>query len=71
MSDLLDELAEMLAEDLDVLGTQAEFETLREILETGTSADRQRAVYEEATEKNQPAGEAVVRHLIQEFHQDL
>ena len=71
MSGLLEELAEMLAEDLDVLGTQAEFETLREILDTGTSADRQRAVHLAATENNQPAGQAVVRHLIEEFHRDL
>ncbi|MEX0339509.1 MAG: carboxylate-amine ligase [Arenibacterium sp.] len=71
MRDLLDELAEMLADDLDVLGTRAEFETLQSILSSGTSADRQRKIHQEAAQNNRSAGQAVVRHLIEEFHQDL
>ncbi|MEX0282397.1 MAG: carboxylate-amine ligase [Arenibacterium sp.] len=71
MGDLLDELGEMLAEDLDALGTQAEFGTLKTILETGTSSERQRAAHSAASKQNRPAGQAVVRHLIDEFHQDL
>ncbi len=45
---LLDELIATIAEDAEALGCRAEVESAREILHRGTSAHRQRAVYEEA-----------------------
>jgi len=68
---LIDEFSEMLAQDLDALGTQAELENLRKVVENGTSADRQRRVHAQASEAGQDPGRAVVRHLIEEYHADL
>ncbi|MDK3072436.1 carboxylate-amine ligase [Sedimentitalea sp. JM2-8] len=68
---LLDELIGMLLEDADALGTTQELAALRGIVKDGTSAARQRQVHAEASAAGQPAGEAVVRHLIEEFHADL
>lgn len=68
---LLDELIGMLLEDADALGTTQELAALRGIVQDGTSAARQRHVHAEACAAGQPAGEAVVRHLIEEFHADL
>jgi carboxylate-amine ligase len=71
MGVLLDELGDLLAEDIDALGTEAEFLRLRDVVATGTSAERQRAVHAEAEAAGQQPGQAVVRHLIEEFHTDL
>ncbi|MEP2029956.1 MAG: carboxylate-amine ligase [Paracoccaceae bacterium] len=68
---LLDELIEMLAEDADNLGTERELEALRNIVENGTSSTRQRQVHAKAEAAGQDEGQAVVRHLIDEFHASL
>ncbi|MCW3780793.1 carboxylate-amine ligase [Defluviimonas salinarum] len=71
---LLDELVALVAEDAEALGCTAEIEALRDLLETGTSADRQRAVRTDAIEAGDDeagAMRAVVRSLIEEFHADL
>ncbi|MGB1389352.1 MAG: carboxylate-amine ligase [Paracoccaceae bacterium] len=68
---LLDEFLDLLAEDAEALGTTGDLETLRDIVATGTSATRQRAVHADAARKGQDPGQAVVRHLIEEFHADL
>ncbi len=71
MSILMDELMGMLAEDTETLGTMTELARLRQIAEHGTSATRQRRVYAEAVAKGDDPGQAVVKHLIEEFHADL
>ncbi|GAB4386101.1 carboxylate-amine ligase [Albidovulum sp.] len=71
---LLDELIELVAEDAEALGCRAEIEALRSLPETGTSADRQRAVRADAIEADDTPEEAlraVVRSLIEEFEADL
>ena len=65
MSDLVDELIDLLAEDADALNCNAELERLRLIAHDGTSCHRQRAVAEDG------GTAAVVDHLIEEFEQDL
>lgn len=65
---LLEELHDLIAEDLQALGTEAEFETLQQIASAGTSADRQRQAFAQTgTEDMRP----IVRHLIEEYHADL
>ncbi len=71
MATLIDELIGMLAEDADALGSTGELAALRALVKGGTSATRQRHVHAEAVAAKQPAGPAVVRHLIEEFHADL
>jgi carboxylate-amine ligase len=66
--ELLDELIAMLAEDAEALGCLDEICTLRDLVANGTSAARQREVY--ASDSDDP-GQAVIRHLIEEYHQDL
>ncbi|MDW4548103.1 carboxylate-amine ligase [Defluviimonas sp. D31] len=71
---LLDELIALVAEDAEALGCAVEIEALRDVLESGTSADRQRAVRTDAIEAGDDetgAMRAVVRSLIEEFHADL
>ncbi len=70
-SNLQDEFVEMLLKDAEALGTLDEIATLREILDGGTSSERQRRVHAQAVASGQPPGPAVVRHLIEEFHADL
>lgn len=70
-SDLQDEFVEMLAKDAKALGTMDEIASLREIIDGGTSSERQRRIHSEAVASGQPPGPAVVRHLINEFHADL
>jgi len=69
--DLLHELRTMLDEDADVLGSGDDLDILFTILDSGTSATRQRAVHAAATATGAAPGQAVVRHLIEEFHADL
>ncbi|MEM7318390.1 MAG: carboxylate-amine ligase, partial [Pseudomonadota bacterium] len=71
MSELMDELMGMLAEDAEALGTMKEIARLRQISEKGTSSTRQRRVHAEAMAQDKDAGQAVVQHLIEEFHADL
>jgi carboxylate-amine ligase len=68
---LLDELFALLAEDADALGTTAELETLRDLARSGNSATRQRRVHSAAETRGDNPGQAVVKHLIEEFHADL
>lgn len=70
-SELQDEFVEMLAEDAEALGTLDEIAALREILDGGTSSERQRRAHAQAVAVGQSPGPAVVRHLIDEFHADL
>ncbi|MBD3662972.1 carboxylate-amine ligase [Sulfitobacter aestuariivivens] len=63
--DLLNELIMLLAEDAEALGVLDDITRLRDTVAHGTSATRQRAVFKEGGQ------EAVVRHLIDEFHADL
>ncbi len=72
--DLVEELIELVGEDADALGARAEVERLREIARDGSSADRQRAVRDDALAQGSSKAEAmdaVTRHLIEEFHRDL
>ena len=71
---LVEELIRLVREDAEALGCLAEVEGARTILETGTSADRQRKVFKDAIEAELPVEEAlraVVRHLMDEFHDGL
>jgi len=71
---LLEELIDLVAEDADALGCMAELEATRDILQGGTSSERQRAVRDAAEAEGQDHDSqmrAVVRHLIEEFHADL
>jgi glutamate---cysteine ligase / carboxylate-amine ligase len=70
VSDLVEELLEMLADDAAALGSTRELGGLRRIVAEGTSALRQRKVYAEAVENgaDKPAAlRAVVDSLIGEF----
>lgn len=74
MSLLVEELIMMLEEDAIALNCQAELLGLREILEGGTSADRQRAIAAAAAQggaDHDTQMKAVVTHLMEEFHVDL
>ena len=73
-SQALDDIIALVGEDAEALGCRAELEHAREVLESGTSSDRQRAVFNDAVEagdSRDDALKAVVRHLIEEFHSDL
>jgi len=67
--ELLDELAELLAPDAAALGCTAELAGLREIVQRGTSAHRQLAVYDAAVRAGAGHDEAllsVTRWLVEE-----
>lgn len=69
---LLSELIELVAQDAEALGSTAEIEGLLDIVKTGTSASRQRAVREQAGANDPDAiNRAIVSHLIEEYHADL
>ncbi len=73
-SDLLEELIEMTEEDADALSCTEEIRCCRQIVQRGTSAHRQLAVYNEAIEQGASAHEAtvaVVDMLIAETVRDL
>ena len=66
---LLEEMIELTREDAELLGCQAELESAREILDRGSSAHRQLAIYNEAVEAGAEKMEAlrqVVDFLIEE-----
>jgi carboxylate-amine ligase len=72
--DLVDELIEILSPDAAELGCSKELEGIRGILERGTSAHRQLAVYESALaegHERQEALRAVVDMLMSETVADL
>ena len=74
MADLVEEIIELTFEDAQHFGSLQEIETAQEIVQTGTSSTRQRQVYLDAIEAGDDthhALQAVVRHLIDEFHADL
>jgi carboxylate-amine ligase len=71
---LMDDLIELTEEDAAFFGSSPEVEAVRDILKSGTSADRQRQTYADAIEAgydNDHALQTVVRHLIEEYHADL
>ena len=73
-ADLIDELIELIGEDAEALGCLTEVENTRTILTRGTSADRQRAVFNDSVQAEKTVEEAlrdVARHLVEEFHADL
>jgi carboxylate-amine ligase len=72
-ADLLEEMLELIREDAEYLGCQAEVGHAREILRRGSSAHRQLRVYADALAAGadqQEALRAVVDRLIQETVQD-
>ena len=73
-ADQMEELIDMLGEDAEALECKRELEGVRRIVDSGTSADRQRRVYANAMAKSDDSDAAlrgVVAGLIEEFHQDL
>jgi len=71
---LLLQLISLVEEDAEALGSRTEIEGLAEIAARGTPADRQRAVRSAALENGaseEDAMRAVVRHLVEEFHDGL
>lgn len=74
MQQLMDELIDLLHEQAGELGSLANIERVRGIVAEGTSADRQRGVYENAIQDGAEDREAlfeVVDHLIAETVEDL
>ena len=73
-ADLVDELLELVAEDIDALGCAGEIAAVRDILRRGTSAHRQRIAHRAALARGATQEEAiaeVVRLLISETVADL
>lgn len=71
---LLDELFDTIAQDAEALGCTDAVLHLKQITNTGTSADRQRAVFTQAIAEGAEKPEAlrtVVDHLIEEFSHGL
>ena len=69
LRDLIEELIGLVGEEADALGCRAEVEHARAIVESGTSADRQIAVYESRMQAGRSSSEAlhdVVDHLLAE-----
>ena len=60
-AELLDNIIADTADDADALGCVAEVTRAREIVSEGTSADRQRAVYEDAQTKGESSPRALAR----------
>ncbi|MDZ7710502.1 MAG: carboxylate-amine ligase [Roseovarius sp.] len=74
MAELAAELLELVAEDAEFFSSLSEVARIRDMIETGTSAERQRAVRDGARAGGADDAEAlraVVRHLIEEYHADL
>ncbi|WP_417724908.1 carboxylate-amine ligase [Salipiger sp.] len=71
---LVEELIGLLWEDAQALGCLPEVERTRMVVETGTSASRQRAVRraaEDAGRDGDAQMRSVVSHLVEEFHDGL
>jgi len=64
--DLLHEMLEFIAPEVDELGNHAEIEHIERIMREGTGADRQLAAWEETRDIK-----AVVDHIVSETYQDL
>jgi carboxylate-amine ligase len=72
--EIIEEWLGLIEEDAGVLRSTEEVLAARRIVETGTSAARQRAVTAEAESRGasrEEALHAVVLHLVEEFHADL
>jgi len=72
--ELIDELIELIEEDAGVLRCLTQVERARATVVEGTSSQRQRTVYRDALiaeDDHDRAMGAVVRHLIEEFHDGL
>lgn len=68
-TNLIDELVEVLAEDAERLGTTKQLKHLKTIIKRGTSADKQRKIFNKAIQEGankHDALKAVVDHLIVE-----
>lgn len=63
--DLFDELFALLSQDAEALGCLNDIARLRDVITNGTSATRQRRVFEDQGQ------DGVVHHLIEEFHEGL
>lgn len=73
-AELFEEILDLIEEDAQFFESVKEVEGARDILRLGTSSTRQRRTYEEAVQAgddHEHALQAVVRHLIEEFHADL
>ncbi|MEC7763847.1 MAG: carboxylate-amine ligase [Pseudomonadota bacterium] len=71
---LVEELIGLLSEDAEALGCLAELEGARDIILGGTSAERQRRVFNDALDEGRTRDEAlkqVVTSLVGEFHEGL
>jgi carboxylate-amine ligase len=74
LEELVAELIEILSDDAEALGCLAELHALPDLLARGTSSERQRAVHAAAVAAGADragAMDAVIRHLIEEYHADL
>ncbi|PVA11817.1 carboxylate-amine ligase [Pelagivirga sediminicola] len=74
MDELIGEMLDIIAEDAIHFGSAQEVARARQIAGGGNSADRQRQVFDAATQAGKDregALAAVVAHLIDEFHADL
>ena len=72
--ELMHELMDLISEDAEALGCQAEIQHTKEILKRGTSADRQLARYHalvEAGADNEEALKGIVDSLIDEFREGI
>ena len=72
--EIVDQWLPLIAEDAGILRSVSEIENVRDILDHGTSSERQRAVFEEAKSAGLDRDAAlrkVVEHLIEEFEADL
>jgi carboxylate-amine ligase len=72
--DLLHEIIELVEEDAETLDAVAEVHGAFKILEEGTSADKQRAVFNASLRSGKSKEEAlcdIVHHLVDEFQADL
>lgn len=73
-SQALEDIIALVGEDARALGCLDELENARNVLETGTSSDQQRRIFNDAVESGYARDEAlraVVSHLVDEFHADL
>ncbi len=71
---LLEELIDITNDSAEVLDCTDEIRATREIIKRGTSADRQRKVYQKHIDEGGDAEEAlksVARSLVEEFTQGL
>ncbi len=74
MADLAQEMLHLIEEDAGVLRCTEEVHRIPDMVENGTSSDRQRRVFTASIEAGKSKKEAlcdVVRHLIEEFTADL